>query len=1246
MKGVAHDLLGKVETLGPAALSVTVWDANHLAARGTNGYVATSNDAGATWQELEPLPEFWTTPQVEGGTTRLAGTSPKDLWASTSDGRVWHRTEHSDGWKQVASFSGSTTSLKLTESGVFGIGQFAPPKHEVFRIADDHSESVPLRLASGQEIDLNPDEVAVSRDARTLVVCGIIPTAQPGCTWSTDGGTTFVAPLAADGYLAVRPHIDERHGTVLLLDSGVVRRVAGATAIKGVRMTAKSDRCQWAEGDGDLFVSCDAPAGGPASSLIFTSSDGGATWKPVPADRKWSTSVVAMTSGAPPETAWASMDDGSLWHYVPRQSPAWTSTLPAAVLRRPYRVVGEPGGRTLLLTGESLDRLHLPRVPGRIEIIEPSGASRTCSLPPGMTEGASVAFDGARYLALLGDGSQRTLDEQCQVEQAPGDPHAARPQSILSLSGRVEGLWCSPVSTRCFAIGDHAQIYRSTDHGTSWSRVYSDESARGALHTFVASADEKSLFALGEGGAIRVSNDGGDEWVDLSMGDAELKTAIVTRDAHVLIGGAAGTLFLYATASDGDAGKAPFSYAQLGAFTSKTILAIAEGEDGSLLAVTSGRVIYRSLDGGHEWSEAFRSPRPEDAESASIAMTPGGANVWLAGPDTTTAERVTLTQGQELPQATQLDFAAKRPGTFAFDVKVDGPHPDNVVLGLYAAIAPSSNFEYVMGASGDVPAKDGTSEVRFEVDGTKAGLGAGQTVSFEVELEGKHSRRRFVTDPLTIDPYAPVREHWTLVEIGVGLVFAFTLLGIFARSPLTLYHLYASWPREWLQPLPDLVKVPLTMLGEVTLLPFLARRPRVLDAWVREHAHRFAPDETPRFVALPVLHNGREVRFDEPAKARFLFAEPAVGAKPWTVLVCGSGGVGKTTLLKRLLGWIHDGALGHPAVGLFIDSDKDAVLASDKILDGIALRMAAAGDPERPIVPGFLRALLKTGRLVLAFDHVSELSDTSSQRICALRRTVTVKHVLLSSRTRVELDDSATFQLEPTLLGPGDLGVFVGQLLPTALLGDAARAADVTKRAAVFLAQELGDDARVPALVVWLFVQALEKANFKEDAMPTSIAALYFDYVRYHVERVVSADDVGAGLGALRALARKSVRASGRIQGIDKTQAAAIFKATNVQAGGMVQELVDGGLLSASAAGGVDYVRFALDPVAEYLAMEDLALATRDRDGQAVEAWRKVVASLGDGSELQLTFRRIVSTFGPAHDFPDASSIFGPTASA
>jgi photosystem II stability/assembly factor-like uncharacterized protein len=1238
MKGGAHDLVGKVETLGPTAVSVTVWDTDHVALRGAAGYVALSDDGGGSWQELDPLPE----PSFGTDANRLVGTSSKDLWTSTSDGKLWHRSEHSGGWKQVQAFAGTTSTVKLTGRGVLGVGQSGPEERAVFRITDDHTESVPLRLASGEDIHLVPDEVAVSRDARTLVVCGFISPAQPGCTWSTDGGVTFVAPVAADGHLAPRPHVDERHGSVLLLDSGVVRRVTGATATQGKRLLAESHQCQWAEGDGDLFVSCEAWVRGAPPINVFTSSDGGATWQPVPAMPAGSTNIASMTSGAPPETAWVSMKDGSLWRYVPGRSPAWTATLPAADSRRPFRALGQPGGRTLLLAGDFMSHSD----PARIETIEASGVSRTCSVSPGsMNPGVppikSLAFDGARYVSLSRGGFLITLDAQCRADAASGSGDVSLGRSLLAL-------WCSATSSRCFAIEAHARIYRSLDHGASWSRVYSDPSARGPLRTFAASTDEKSLFALGEAGAIRVSNDGGDRWADISMGDAELKAVVVTRDQHVLIGGDAGILFSYATPSGEDAAKTPFSYAHHAAFTSKTILTMAEAEDGSLLAVTSGRSIYRSLDGGQEWSEAFRSPRVEDIETASIASAPGGVtNIWLAG-RSVPAERITLTLGQELSRATRLDLVTTRPGTFAFEVAVDAPHPDTVALDFSAAIAPNSTFNHIAGAAGEVPAKDGTNEVRFEIDSEKAGLRAGQTVTFEVELERLRSRQRFVTDPLTLDPYASLREHGTaLVEIGVGLAFALTLLGIFLRSPLTLYRLYASWPRDWLKPFPDLVKVPFTVVGELTLLPLLARRLRVLDAWVREHARRFAPDETPRFVALPVLHDGREVRFDEPAKARFLFAEPAVGAKPGTVLVCGGGGVGKTTLLKRLLRWIHDGALGHPAVGLFVDSDKDAVLATDKTLDGIALRMASAADPERPIVPGFLRALLKTGRVVLAFDHVSELGETSHQRIRALRRTVTVKHVLLTSRTRVELDDSATLRLEPALLGAGDLGGFVGQLLPTAVLGDAARAADVTKRAAVFLGQELGDDARVPALVVWLFVQTLEKANFRDEAMPTSIAALYFEYVRYHVAKVVSGSDVAAGVGALRALARKSVKASGRIQGIDQTQATALFKpVAGEEAASVVQELVDGGLLSASHAGGVDYIRFALDPVAEYLAMEALALATRDLNGQAVEAWRKVVASLGDGSELQLTFRRVVSTFGSAHDFPDASAIFGPTAGA
>ena len=520
----------------------------------------------------------------------------------------------------------------------------------------------------------------------------------------------------------------------------------------------------------------------------------------------------------------------------------------------------------------------------------------------------------------------------------------------------------------------------------------------------------------------------------------------------------------------------------------------------------------------------------------------------------------------------------------------------------------------------------------FETYAATFTLTAGQYLNLTAEL--RPDRR---------DPYVWGREHWQLlVGLTIFAVLVLAILVAYLAFPLFIYRVYARLPlSDSFKSMPPYVSGP---LGVLLVIPAVARSSRVVDAWIRKYRERLsAKDMRPaRFSALPVCSGADEVRFTDPAKARFLFVHASPGQAARTILIRGPGGTGKTTLLRRILAWIQEGLLDHPAIALVVESDEDPILTSTTVLDGISVRLSTSADPEWPVPPGFIRALLSSGRLVLAFDHVSELATASQTRIKSLRDRLAVKHVLMTSRTRIELRHSDTLELEPALLGPAELPDFVRDLLPVSEFTDTAFAADVTKRMALFLRGELeGERGAVPALVVWLFVKACEKDKFDPFAMPKSILALYFDYARYHATTVAPAN-VARALGAVRALAREAVSYSGTIGAVSRKRAAELFESLGPRGADSVQLLVDSGLLAEVSAGTEDYVRFALDPLAEHLAMEDLALKTHEKAKGALEVWQRVVMDLASSSELQSTFRHIIRTYGVAHGFPDARTIFQP----
>ncbi len=553
-------------------------------------------------------------------------------------------------------------------------------------------------------------------------------------------------------------------------------------------------------------------------------------------------------------------------------------------------------------------------------------------------------------------------------------------------------------------------------------------------------------------------------------------------------------------------------------------------------------------------------------------------------------------------------------------------------MGLYELGAEAENRTWLE-AERDSPSDH---EVLIKINKAKANLVSGQRIRLRVELGTERYSRAYVTEVFTLDPFAWAKEYPEALAGGaIGVTFVLLLLGLFGWAPLTIYALYSRWPsNEALSGVTSFVSIPLRVVGEMTLLPLLARRPRVLDAWVRTHAASFLL-EKPIFIDLPVLHGKNEVRFNESGKARFLFEGAEVARSPRTVLISGQGGVGKTTLLRQLLSWIGDGlVLGHSAIPILVDSDKDPVLTEDEVLDGLSTRFVSVTGPEHKVPAAFLRALLKSGRVVLAFDHVSELSEESIAKITSLRRRVTVQHLLLTSRTRVEVLDSKTLELSPALLGAKDLEGFVGKLLPKETMEDAERAAEITKTLATFL--RLNNEVRVPAIVVWLFVEPLRAQSAPELKMPETIAGLYFDFVHWHVDRAVPHEHGARTLESLRELAAASVQ-NGRIENVREMAARALVNTAGEV--DLLERLIEAGLLSQSRVRAESYVRFALDPVAEYLAMQHRALATREQakktDARATP-WRQLWKELDGASALHETLRRIVASAPEAYEFADA----------
>jgi hypothetical protein len=478
---------------------------------------------------------------------------------------------------------------------------------------------------------------------------------------------------------------------------------------------------------------------------------------------------------------------------------------------------------------------------------------------------------------------------------------------------------------------------------------------------------------------------------------------------------------------------------------------------------------------------------------------------------------------------------------------------------------------------------------------------------------------------------------WQMYALAGAVVSLLTsMLVLYGVFPLTLYRTYSWWTTQSAK-LPPVVSKLLDVVTAVTIvMPFMATRERVLDAWTRSVASGFAIGPKESYVPLPIVFGGAELRLTQMELARRLFEVRAGGRAP-VLAITGSGGLGKTTLLKQLLKWTADGILLHPAVCLLVTRGDDAILTEADVIVGVQRNIAKMLASTRVEPPEFVRALLRTGRLCLAVDRVSELEQAPRLRALRLCDTTPIRHLLMTTRSLAEFDDAVTVEIRPQLLGAADVSIFIAELLPRANFNDTERVGVVTKEAAEFLRRQFRNEKElVPAIVVRLFVEALQRRDFRGESMPQSVTALFFDYAK-HYAGAAGSEHMAQVLSALHVLASEAVVRDGTLRLPLETQARSFFDKAGVASA--FDELIAAGVLVRDFGGGgaTSCVRFSLDPVAEHLAMEHLVLEQRAAMAPGLPPqWDE----LGLSPHLHAILERVLAATSKVHGLsPDLPSV-------
>ncbi|NEP40596.1 MAG: NACHT domain-containing protein, partial [Okeania sp. SIO2H7] len=259
-------------------------------------------------------------------------------------------------------------------------------------------------------------------------------------------------------------------------------------------------------------------------------------------------------------------------------------------------------------------------------------------------------------------------------------------------------------------------------------------------------------------------------------------------------------------------------------------------------------------------------------------------------------------------------------------------------------------------------------------------------------------------------------------------------------------YLLVLWVRPlWLLKLPAELKIPETpktpeLKLPVGILLFLKYRPWVLDAWVEKHLETFQKkflenetvSERKDYVSLPVELNTQEI--DE-LTAETL-SEPFKKEKRVRLLIWGEGGSGKTTIACQIAKWAmkkqhQSKALAkHLMLPVLIEKEIDNTGDGIKpIMEAMMAEIQELIDNEQMIVDELLvKQLLRQRRILLIVDGYSELSQETQDKFNPDPKEFPANALIVTSRIE-ENFRGIDIKVKTLRFDGGKLAYFIEQYL-------------------------------------------------------------------------------------------------------------------------------------------------------------------------------------------------------------------------
>ncbi len=467
---------------------------------------------------------------------------------------------------------------------------------------------------------------------------------------------------------------------------------------------------------------------------------------------------------------------------------------------------------------------------------------------------------------------------------------------------------------------------------------------------------------------------------------------------------------------------------------------------------------------------------------------------------------------------------------------------------------------------------------------------------------------------------------------GIG-AYLVLLFGIFWLRPLWLLKIDQALKSVGSFKLPVIDKE----ISLSWLLLMLKYQPRVLDAWVEAHLksaqEAFQQKDTVRnrnvYIPIPVVNNGKTVAQLTGKDLRSTFKKQRA-----CLLIQGEGGVGKTSLSCQIAKWAMsddetERLCKHRMLPVLIEEELEIPNEMENksvqgrkspftrtLIDAIQGQLQNLTDEIELISEQLLERLLRERRILVIVDHLSEMNEATRKAIRPDSPDFYVNALVVTSRSEEKLGGVTKTTLKPLLIEGNRLSSFMEAYLTQANRRDLFTDPEFFQ-ACSHLSQMVGG-RKVTALLAKLYADqliAVKVEGIQQSPLIRSgnIPELMLWYLN-ELNRSVTAEGNKLSDRIVRQdakiIAWECVKQTFQPTTAKRDTIVAVLSGNDPE--NRLKYLEERLHLIDTIGAAQDKIRFALDPLAEYLAaMQMLELCQNNQDFWN-EFWHQITtASVG-----------------------------------